>query len=277
MFEEDEQFFSAHEQTNAPATPDLSSVVVRMVLFVSFTLIEYVISWRILIEGGLMAAFYFIFLRASETGIDAEKFFSLTGIFTLALTIYTTSSVIGLGDRPQGYVVLSRRVGRTTYLLSFYLVAMLIITAVYGTLSLTTALWSQFTDLTITGWLLGTLPLMLNIGLMAALILMLSPLVLSTGWRLFVLGLIALAFSKNFLGNALIETFPPAFTNIIDGLQTILGWPMVPAFSGFALAMSRDYSGNAPAILIAQSSLLAALLGLAIYSFSRRELVLSTE
>jgi hypothetical protein len=276
MFQEDEQFFNARRQPEQ-AAPDVSSAVVRLVLFVSFTLIEYVVSWRILVEGGLTAAFYYIFLRASDTGIDAEKFFSLTGIFTLVMTIYTTSSVIGLGDRPQGYVVLSRRVGRTTYILSFYLVAMLILVVMYGALSLATAIWSQFTDLTLTGWLLGTLPLLLNVGLMAAFILMLSPLVLPTGWRLFVLGLMALAFSKNFLGNALIETFPPVFTNVIDGLQTVLGWPMVPAFSGFALAMSRDYSGNAPAILVAQSSLLAALLGLAIYSFSRRELVLSTE
>jgi hypothetical protein len=64
---------------------------------------------------------------------------------------------------------------------------------------------------------------------------------------------------------------------ILNSIQTILSWPMVPAFSGFALAMSRDYSGNAPAILVAQSSLLIALLGLSIYSFSRREVILQGE
>jgi hypothetical protein len=112
---------------------------------------------------------------------------------------------------------------------------------------------------------------------MAALLLVLSPLVLSTGWRLFMLGLIALAFSKNFFGNAALETFPTLLQELLNSAQTILSWPMVPAFSGFALSMSRDYSGNAPAILVAQLSLIITLLGLSIYSFSRREIILQSE
>jgi hypothetical protein len=58
-------------------------------------------------------------------------------------------------------------------------------------------------------------------------------------------------------------------------VQALLSWPLVPAFSGYALAISRDYSGTAPVILVAQASMLLALLGLALYAFSRRDLIFS--
>jgi hypothetical protein len=246
----------------------------RTLLFTLFTLIEYMRSGRIWIELAATVAFYAIFLRGQ---LNAEKFFSLVGIYSLVLTIYTMSSIISLGDRPQGYIVLARRVGRAGYVLGLYFSAMVILLLVYSVLSTLTASISDLIGLSPGGWLLGSLPLLLNVCLMAALILMLSPLIFSAGWRLFVLGMIALTFSGNFLGNATIEQFPSVAQGVLRTLQTILGWPLVPAFSGFALSLSRDYSGNAPVILVAQASLLVALLSLSIYTFSRRELLLSGE
>lgn len=249
----------------------------RLVSFIGFTLMEYIWSGRIWVEFAVSAAFFAIFMRGGDTGIDAEKFFSLAGIFTLGLTIYTVSAVVSLGDRPQGYIILARRIGRTGYLLGLYIAALLVLIGIYGLISLLTALIVRFTDLTLVGWLLGTLPLMLNIGLLSALILLLSPMVLPTGWRLLVLGLIALAFSDNFFGNATLNSLTPMVRMVLESIQTILGWMLVPAFSGFALTLSRDYSGSEPVILIAQSSLLIALLGLSIYAFSRREIMLNVE
>jgi hypothetical protein len=269
---------SRQERASTPgALSEMQAAITRTLLLTVFTLMEYYRSGRVLVELGISAGFFVIFLRGGNAGIEGEKFFSLAGIFILALTIYTTSSVVGLGDRPQGYIVLARQVARAEYILSLYFASLVLILGIFGLLSAATAILSDFTNLTVTDWLLGTLPLMLNVGLLGALLLVLSPLVLSTGWRLFLLGLIALAFSKNFFGNAALETLPPTVQEILNSIQTILSWPMVPAFSGFALAMSRDYSGNAPAILVAQSSLLIALLGLSIYSFSRREVILQGE
>jgi hypothetical protein len=248
--------------------------LLRTLLFTLFTLIEYIRSGRIWIELVATVAFYAVFLRGQ---LNAEKFFSLVGIYSLVLTIYTVSAIISLGDRPQGYIVLARRVGRAGYVLGLYASAITVLLLVYGMLSTLTATVSDLTDLSLSGWFLGSLPLLLNVGLMAALILMLSPLIFSAGWRLFVLGMIALTFSGNFLGNATIEQFPALAQGILRSLQTILGWPLVPAFSGFALSLSRDYSGNAPVILVAQASLLVALLSLSVYTFSRRELLLNAE
>jgi hypothetical protein len=220
-------------------------------------------------------AFFVVFLRVDNAGIDAEKYFSLASLFLMVLTIYTTSSVLGIGDRQQGYLVLVRRVGRAGYLLGLYACALLLLTGVYVLLSIATALLSGFVNMTLSTWVLGTLPLLLNAGLLASLIVLLSPIVLPAGWRLVILGLIALAFSGSFLGNATIEAMPEFWRGLLTTIQTILSWPMVPAFSGFGLALSRDYSGTAPIILVAQSSLLVALLCLAIFSFTRRELLLS--
>lgn len=278
LMEEERQ---AHDSRAAPQTSNpilgLQRALVRTLLFIGFLLAEYIRSGRFLIEVVVSAGFYILFLRADNAGIDGEKFFSLTSLYMLALAIFTTSALVRLGDRPQGYLILVRHVGRAGYLLAIYSSALLLLTGSYLLISLATATLSQLAGLDALDWLFGTVPLLLNVGLMAALMLLLSPLVFSTGWRLLVLALIALAFSRSFVGNATLDQLPPIYSNVLSSLQTILSWPMVPALSGFSLAIHRDYSGSAAVILLAQFSLLVALLCLAIYAFSRRELILGSE
>jgi ABC-type transport system involved in multi-copper enzyme maturation permease subunit len=247
----------------------------RLLRFTGFTLLEYLRSGRVAIELIAVLAVYFVFLRRS---MNAEYFFSVAGVFSPALTLYTMAAFIGLGDRPQGYVLLSRGVGRLTFLLGLFLAACVIVAGAYGLVCLITAILNRPVDLDLGGWLLGTLPLLLNIGLLAALMLMLSPLVFPTSWRLFVLGLIALAFSSNFIGGTLLESLPDAFRSLLRAMQALLGGPLVPAFYGFQLAVTRDYSTpTAYANLLAQASLLVSLLGLAVYAFSRRDLIFSSQ
>lgn len=247
----------------------------RLLRFTGFTLLEYLRSGRVAIEIIAIMATWFIFLRRP---MNAEYFFSVAGVFTPALTLYTMAAFIGLGDRPQGYVLLSRGVGRVTFVLGLFLAASAVVAGAYGVICLITAVLNPPIDLTLAGWALGTLPLLLNIGLLAALMLMLSPLVFPTGWRLFVLGLIALAFSSNFIGGTLLEAMHPAVRSLLRAAQALLGGPLVPAFYGFQLAVTRDYStATAYANLLAQASLLVSLLGLAVYAFSRRDLIFSTQ
>lgn len=249
--------------------------MMRLLRFTGFTLLEYLRSGRVAIEIIAVLATYFIFLRRP---MNAEYFFSVVGVFSPALTLYTMAAFIGLGDRPQGYVLLSRGVGRMTFLLGLFCAACAVVTSAYGLLCLATALLNRPLDLDLGGWVLGTLPLLLNIGLLAALMLMLSPLVFPTSWRLFVLGLIALAFSSNFIGGTLRESLPSSVSSLLQALQALLGGPLVPAFYGFQLAVTRDYSTpTAFANLLAQASLLVSLLGLAVYAFSRRDLIFSSQ
>lgn len=247
----------------------------RLLRFTGFTLLEYLRSGRIVIEIVALLAVFFIFLRRP---MNAQYFFSVLGVFTPALTLYTMAAFIGLGDRPQGYVLLARGIGRGTFLLGLFFGACTIVAGAYGLLCLATAGLNRPVDLGFGDWLLGTLPLLLNIGLLAALLLMLSPLVFPTGWRLVVLGLIALAFSSNFIGGTLLVALPDAVRAVLRALQALLGGPLVPAFYGFQLAVTRDYSTpTAIANILAQASLLVSLLGLSIYAFARRDLMFSNQ
>lgn len=247
----------------------------RLLRFTGFLLLEYLRSGRVAIEIIALLSVYWIFFRRT---MNAEYFFSVCGVFTPVLTLYTMAAFIGLGDRPQGYVLLSRGVGRAIYLLGLFLGAFVIVAGAYGLICLIVAAFNRPTDLNLGGWVLGTLPLLLNIGLLAALMLMLSPLVFPTSWRLFVLGMIALAFSSNFIGGQLLEALPETMRSMLRAAQAILGGPLVPAFYGFQLAVTRDYGTfTAIANLLAQASLLVSLLGLSIYAFARRDLIFSSQ
>lgn len=249
------------------------SSLLHLLRFSGFTLLEYLRSGRVLLEAIAIIVVYAVFFRYP---ITADYFFSVLGVFTPALTLYTMAAIIGLGDRPQSYVLLARGLGRATFLLGLFLSAWSIVAGVYGILSLLVASFNRPPDLDMSGWLLGTLPLVLNIGLLAALLLMLSPLVFPTSWRLFVLGLIALAFSSNFITGQMMAAIPETAQMVLRATQALLGGPLVPAFYGFQLAVTRDYgTSTALANLLAQTSLLIALLSLALYAFARRDLIFS--
>jgi hypothetical protein len=255
------------------------SPLLRTLHFAVFTLIEYMRSGRLLFELVTTVSFFYIFLmnRWDQQQPDAEHFFTLTSIFTLVMALYTMSSIINLGDRPQCSMILAGRLGRSGYLMGLYLSGLTIITSVYLLVSSATVLLSAPDDLTLGNWLMGSMPLLLNAGLFMAFLLIISPLVFPAGWRLFFLGLVALAFSRNFISGPVEDALPPLARTVLGGLQTILSWPLVPGFSGFALALSHEFSLHALIVLTAQVSLLIALLGLSLYAFSQRELVFSGE
>jgi hypothetical protein len=244
----------------------------RTLSFIVFTLTEYTRSGRILIELLASAVFFYLFLWRWTA--EPDYFFSTAGLFVLGLTFSTISAMLSLGDRPQGYLILVRRIGRGTYLLGLYLAALLIVLAMYLLISLGVALFQTIIDLDARTWLLGTIPLLLNVALLGALLTLLAPMVLVAGWRLAILALVAIAFSGNLLGGPVMQQLG-ALASALEVLRTIFSTPLLPAFTGFALSVSRDYSGIGFAIPLAQLSLTLSLLALAIYAFTRRELIFS--
>jgi hypothetical protein len=244
----------------------------RTLRFVAFTLTEYARSGRILIE--LLASVVFFYLFLWRWTAQPDYFFSTAGLFALGLTFSTISAMQSLGDRPQGYLILVRRLGRGAYLLGLYLAAILIVLAMYVLISLAVALLHRIDGLDVRTWLLGSIPLLLNVALLGALLTLLAPMVLTAGWRLGILALVAIAFSGNLLGGPAMAQLGP-LANVLDVLRTIFSTPLLPAFTGFALSVTRDYSVLSLAILLAQFSLTLSLLALAVYSFARRELIFS--
>lgn len=249
----------------------------RTLRFTAFTLSEYVRSGRVIIELLATVAAYYILFRRWTTPMPATYFFSTVGLFTLALTFYTGSAMLSLGDRPLGYVLLARRLGRGSYLLGLYLAIIAVIWAVYGLICAAVALTNPVGELDIVGWALGSLPLLLNLALLAAMMVLLAPIVLPAPWRLAVLALVALAFSGSLLGGPTLASLPEPVAVGLDVLRTVLSTPLLPAFTGFAISVSRDYSGVSAVVPVAQFFLVIGILALAVYAFARRELLFSPQ
>lgn len=248
-----------------------------------FTLSEYVRSGRIMIELVATIAFIWLFLRKPSNAVsanpfNADHFFNLVAIFTLLTTVYTSTVIAGLGQRAQGYVVLARSLGRRGYLYGLFFVPVIINTLIFLALSVIVTLINR----PMPGWNLliwgaGALPLVLDIALVAAIVLLLSGLVLSPGWRLVVLGIVALALlgNTNFFDQKTGTTPPGGFGRILEAMQTLLGIPLTPIMAGFELSARRLYSAQSAAVILGQVALLVAVLAFAVFAFERRDVILS--
>lgn len=240
----------------------------RLWTFTQFTLAEYVRSGRIVIELVATVLFWTLFLRQYPVGLD--QFFSLTGILTLLMALYTTASLLSLGERPQGYVVVTRPLGRNGYLLSLYLVALIVVALMFALISLATRIVNPPFDFTLIEWLKGALPLLLNVALLGALMVLLSSLVLSNTFRLILLGVLAVALYSQ------AWHLWPMF-RFVEPFQSIFSWPVYPAIRGFKLATTRDFSNGALYVPLAQLALTVLLLSLALSSFKRRDIILRNQ
>ncbi|HEX5692263.1 MAG TPA: hypothetical protein VFX76_19745 [Roseiflexaceae bacterium] len=245
----------------------------RLLHFVVFTLIEYARSGRILVEILATMVFFYIFLWRWTARPD--YFFSTVGLFTLVLTFSTIAAMQNLGDRPQGYLILMRQIGRGTYLMGLYLAALVVVLAIYLLVSLGAILLQRIVGMDAQIWLLGSLPLLLNVALLGSLLMLLAPMVLTASWRLAVLALFAIAFSGNLLSGPVMARLGP-IARALEVLRTIFSTPLLPPFTAFELSRTQNYSGINAIIPIAQLSLTLGLLALAVFSFSRRELIFST-
>lgn len=252
------------------------NVLVRTFWFAIFTLSEYLRSGRIFVELLATAAAYYLFFRRWTTSMTPEYFFSTVGLLLLGMTVYTGSTILALGDRPLGYILLARRLGRSPYLLGLYLSVLAVSWGMYGAICLLVALTNPIDSLDSIDWMLGTIPLLLNIALLTAFLTLLTPMVLPAPQRLAILALVALAFSGSLIGGSTLSSLPEPVAIALDVSRTVLSTPLLPAFSGFAISVSRDYSGASAMIPVAQLFLVVGLLTLAVYSFARREVLFST-
>ncbi len=241
-----------------------------------FNLAEYIRSGRILIELLAMVIFAYIFLRRPNTAaiIRATQFFSMTALFVLAQTIYTTGMLVSLAQRAQGYVILARPLGRRGYLLGLFLVPVIIGVLDFILLSIIVTIINKPEIWTVPIWLAGALPLILDIMLVTALVILLSGLVLTNGWRLFILGLVALGSlsSADLIGPSL--SLDNLIGRFLATMRTLVSVPLIPLLSGFELAVRRGYGSEALPILLGQIVLTAAVLFFAIFSFDRRDIIL---
>lgn len=80
---------------------------------------------------------------------------------------------------------------------------------------------------------------------------------------------------RELIGGAALSSLPESVATALDVMRTILSTPLLPAFTGFAISVSRDYSGASAVVPVAQLFLVIGLLAFAVYSFAKREIVFS--
>lgn len=248
----------------------------RTLSFSRFTLNEYVRSGRVLVEILALVVVAWIFFNPRDvSGFPESYFFTYTGIFIPALAAVTTAMIMRLGNRPPGYIVLSRTLGRSGYLVGLYLTAVFVSTVAYLLLLSFVVginrLMPQAAVFSPQGWILGTLPVLLNVAIVAAFVTFLMPLVLPKGLRLAGLVVLAVALSEpgQYLNALGAGSFGSALGRIVDTLAILI----LPAARGYKLGVDHVYDSYAIETLLSQLALLVVVLALALLGFCRRELV----
>jgi hypothetical protein len=242
----------------------------RTINLTRFVLTEYVQTWRFVLALLASIAFFYVFLARGSA--QADHFFATTGLYTLLLTLALHTWIFGLADRAAGYIPFMHGLKRANYLLGHYFAVQVVVYIHYIILCIAFVLIRHgVSTITPDDWLLGSLPLVLNISLFGAFLTLLSSIVLSNGWRLAILAAIAIAFSGQWVNSKQIQQFTDV-ANFLEVIRTITSTPLLPGFTGFALSVSRDYSSNSFIIPISQLSLIFGLLAMALYAFNRREL-----
>ncbi len=248
----------------------------RTLVFALFVLTDYIRSWRFLVEFLVGFAVYGLFLfPQGRDPFDPPRFFSVSGLFMLVQVAYSTWVIVGMGRRAQGYVILSRPLGRGGYLVGHYLASVAWAVILYSGLNLVVLavylVAKNPIDLSVEMWLLSTLPLVLNAAIVAAYVTLITPLVLTNWLRLVALALLALALSSEVAEFGNLE-----MGWIVARLHELVGFILLPAAAGFGLAVQRSYTPASAWILGSQLLVVLALLALAIFAFSRRETILTS-
>lgn len=195
-------------------------------------------------------------------------------VYLALLSGYTMSALARMGNRPQGYLLLARDLGRSGYLAGLYLASLLVVLGTYLLFSaLMHVIWlSRPATLTFGDWLVGSVPLLLNSGILMAFVALITPLVLTTWPRLLVLGLVVLALGRD------VDIFGhlPGHS-LLKPIETLLGLPLLPLFAGYALATSPGVTLlERGVVALEQLLLLIVLLVVALLAFERRELILAS-
>ncbi|GAC1383806.1 MAG: hypothetical protein NVSMB42_01020 [Herpetosiphon sp.] len=234
-------------------------------IWTRFLIVDYARSGRILVEAAITVAFWGVFFQTARSTIP--HLFSMTGILGMVLALYTTSSFLGLADRAQSYLILTRPLGRRGFLMGLYLAALLVVLGMITLLVVLVVMIRRPVGLLPSHLWFGLLPIMLNVALLAAVMLLMSSLVVRNGPRLVILALLAVALYSN------TWNLSPAY-RFIEPFQALFSRLVQPAIEGQRLAVSRDYAEGGVFVLLSQLGLTLLLVSLASLSFVRRELVL---
>lgn len=237
-----------------------------------FLLDDYRRSWKFLVElAGLVIVIWVFFWPRSTRGLEGEQFFTITGIFLLVQSAYTCGVFAMSGRNPRALLFLTRKVGKDGFMASLFAASLAMSTTVFAILTTCVFLlnWVMGQQILMTpgGWVRGTLPLALNVAMIQAFVLLVSPSVLPAWPRIAILGFLAVTATPD-LRHVASQPALEVLMNVLYGLGALL---LTPLLSGLSLSISMRYGDGSLSILLWQGIDAALLLGTALAIFSRRE------
>jgi len=255
------------DSTDAPATnPHSRWQLVRLILS------EYLQSQRILIEWGSAIAVPFLLIRDST---NAHTMMATWSLYTILLALYTTSVLADIAEQPFQIQRLLAVQSRRTYISAYLIAAIIIVMSSYVimmTLSFFVAPLAHPSPMV----LVVSIPCMcLLISVVAALMLMLTPLVASTQQRIVVLLIITIPLSWNIIGPAVLRVIGPNYTSLMAGVTTLWGILLWPTLHLYTTTITPKIDYVMLAVLLFHVVLLSIFIRQIIVWFNKKSLTIA--
>lgn len=247
-------------------------MLIQLFIITRLVLREYMRSGRILVEiiAIVVLAWLFLWPNGAIKALDSVLFFGVSSVIMLCLAAYSSFAISRAGQHPGGYLLIIRQPGRRGYLLGLFGAITIIVLIAYVELSLLVMLVWFFHSGTLSfqSWAFGSIPLVLNALIVAAFVLLITPLVSSHIPRLLLLALLVLMVSReaDLFGRG-------AERGSLAPLLSIIRAPLLPVVGGVALAIQQTTDGTAWFLILSQLVLIALLLAGAVWAFRRRALI----
>lgn len=246
--------------------------VVSVLAFGRMVLREYVVSGRIVVELLAVCLFTLIFFwPQGRDSLSLERFMTIAGPFLVLLSVYTAVRVVRLGGQPQGLVFVLSPLRRHGFLAGLHGVAAAIGVLVYGALVVVVSVlyrsYGQPIEIGVRGWVVGGLPLLLDVVVVVALVLFLSQ-VFPFFERLVVRAVVG----AGVLLLVLVNVAPGEQATTLVG--QVVQVPRLLFLQSVALAMQPVWTLAGAGVLLIQAVLAVGLLAGAMVLFNRRDVAL---
>jgi hypothetical protein len=187
-------------------------------VLVQLILAEYFQSQRILIEWGSAIAIPILFIRNST---NMHTMMATWSLYSILVALYTTSVLADVAEQPFQLQRLLAIQSRRAYISAYLIAANLIIISSYVITIVVSFVIAPLAHPPFLTLIASAVSMVVLISVMAAVMLMMTPLVASTTQRILVLLLITLPLAWNIIEPVVQRLVGTNYTTLIAGLTTL--------------------------------------------------------
>lgn len=236
-------------------------------------LLDYLASFRILIEWGLAALVPYLVL--SDT-LDSNTIMSTWALVTLVLSAYITSIIMDMADQSAHLWRLPAMRSRDQYLNAYLLTAGSVSLLTYAVMVITTYVINPFA---MPAWstIIATWPTLFMLTASVVLLTSLfSPLITQTWQRLSILMVITVPFAWDSLAHAITFQRNGESLPIIDSITTLFGIFVWPTLHLYAVSVQPTYTWLTILFMALHVVLIVVLYHLAQHIFRQKFIQITT-